>query len=150
MVDILRKNSKLCLVKEALQPLAFFYPEFALSFLFLDDGVVSRDAHPDINIIKRLLETHFNRWDKPATMVQANAVYIAFVTGKLTAVKGIALANFPAIEKFPETEESKRVASAVRGAISVLIGKEENNRLYSWPSYFWNRGIELEECVTDD
>lgn len=150
MVDILRKSSKLSPLKEALQPLAFFYPEFPLSFLFLDNGIANHIANPDINVIKRLLETHFNRWDKPATLVQANAVYIAFVTGKLKVVKGLALANFPAIEKFPETEESKRIAGAVRATVSSFFSTKEANRQVSWPSYFWNRGIELEECVTDD
>ena len=150
MVDVLRKSSKLSSLKEALQPLAFFYPEFPLSFLFLDNGDTNHIANSDINVIKRLLETHFNRWNKPATLVQANAVYIAFVTGKLKVVKGLALTNFPAIEKFPETEESKRVAGAVRATVSSFFCAEEANRQVSWPSYFWNRGIELEECLTND
>jgi len=150
MVELLRKSSKLSSVRQALLPLGFFYPEWPLSFLLRDNGPSKNDADPHIDIVKRLLERHFNRWDTPATMVQANAIYIAFVTGKLRVAKGLALANFPAIQNFPATEESKHVAAAVRATISVLFGGEEANQQGSWPSYFWNRGIQLEECTTDD
>jgi hypothetical protein len=77
--------------------------------------------------------------------MQANGVYIAFVTGKLQVAPGLSLANFPAIEKYPETEESRRVASGVRMAVNMFIGMAEQSP-NDWQKYFWNRGLELEPC----
>jgi hypothetical protein len=150
MVELLDKKSKLWPVRAALQPLVFFYPECPMSFLFRDNAANRNDGTPDIQVIKRILDAHFNRWDKPATMVQANAVYIAFVTGKLKVFEGLSLANFPAIQNFPETEESLQVAGAVRGTVSTFFGGEADYLRTSWPSYFWNRGLELEGCTTGD
>ena len=94
---------------------------------------------------KTLLATLFDKVDKPAMFMQANGVYIAFMTGKLRVAKGLSLANFPAIEKYPDTEESRRVASGVRAVISMAIGMADKLP-NDWPTYFWNRGLELEPC----
>jgi hypothetical protein len=74
--------------------------------------------------------------------MQANGVYIAFVTGKLQVARGLSLANFPAIEKYPETEESRRVASGVRMVVNMFIGMARQSP-NDWQKYFWNRGLEL-------
>jgi hypothetical protein len=57
------------------------------------------------------------------------------------------LRNFPAVAEFPDTEESRAVAAAVRSSVSALApfnGPAER----AWPEYFWQRGLELEPCET--
>ncbi len=147
MTELLRQQSFLEPVRDAILPLVSYYPECPLAFLFESNGAFA--PKPDIANFKSLLAQQFNRWDKPATMVQANTIYIAFVTGKLYVVRGLALSNFTEIQNFPTTEESKRVASAVRATVSTFFGGKESQNL-AWPAYFWNRGIDLEECSTDE
>ena len=60
--------------------------------------------------------------------------------------KGLSLANFPEVANFPRTEESKKVAGAVRGTCSFLFNDTFYDKKSFWPSYFWNRGLEIEKC----
>jgi hypothetical protein len=57
----------------------------------------------------------------------------------------VSLANFPEIEKYPDTPESERVGSGVRAAIISFFGSSYDLSS-TWPAYFWNRGLELESC----
>jgi hypothetical protein len=100
----------------------------------------------DLPRFKTQLAAIFDRWETRGTRVQANAIYIAFVTDMLKVFKGLALANFPAIEEFPVTEESKRVAASVRATVSTFYGQFRDERSAEWISYFWRRGLDLEPC----
>jgi hypothetical protein len=75
----------------------------------------------------------------------ANAVYIAFCTNKMRALQGTGFDNFPAIENYPETEESRAVAAEVRATVYSLLSETPQD----WESYFWNRGLEIEPCDYD-
>jgi hypothetical protein len=101
-----------------------------------------------LEAFKQLLASLFDRGATPATFMQANAVYIAFTCGRLAVAPHLTLANFPAIQDFPNTEESKRIASAVRGTVSMMYGhlRPKPPAGDEWVRYFWNRGLELESC----
>lgn len=66
------------------------------------------------------------------------------IANKLKVFEGQSLANFPAIQYYPETEDSRIVAAGIRATINVLWGTEK--ALTDWADYFWNRGLELETC----
>ena len=97
-------------IRRALRPFPHFYPSCPLNFLY-DAPVSAEDGL--LQKFKGVVESMFDRWASTGTFVQANAVYIAFTSDMLKVFKGLALANFPAIEEFPNTEESKRVAASV-------------------------------------
>jgi hypothetical protein len=78
-------------------------------------------------------------------MTQATVVYIAFVLNRLKVRAGLALSHFPEIEKYPSTELSRRVASAVRCVMLDFFG--ESSTTATWPTEFWNQGQELEPCM---
>lgn len=87
-----------------------------------------------------------------ATLAQANAIYIAFVTDILKVVRGVsALEDFPDIADFPNTEKSKRVAASLYPMINGFMGNflTENGYIHytPWSRYFWNRGLQLERCT---
>lgn len=132
-------------IREALLPLPLFYPDCPLNFIFDQTPTVS-DAGMVLARFKQSLDRQFDRWDKPATMVQSNMVYIAFVTDVLKVMKGLSLANFPAIEKFPDTEESKRVAGSVRCTVSTFFAPPHYDPASLWPRYFWSQGFLIEPC----
>ena len=130
-------------IREALSPLLTFYPECPLNFLFAD---VPKSADTSLEKFKDVLMVFFDRQDTLATFGQATAVYIAFVSNMLKVFKGLALANFPAIEEFPNTEESQRVASAVRSTVMMFYGNFKTEHSAAWISYFWKRGLDLDDC----
>jgi hypothetical protein len=79
-------------------------------------------------------------------LVQATATWLAFDSGKLKVKEGLALASFPEIEKYPETELSQKVGSGVRSTLNMLFGSAELCNSAEWPDYFWNRGLEVSKC----
>ncbi len=135
-------------LQRAFLPFLVFYPECPLTFLFEGSGQWESESEKLLAEFKAFLATLFDKVEKRATFMQANAVYIAFVTGKLKVAKGLSLANFPAIKKYPDTSESRRVASGVRAVVNTFIGMAEKSPT-DWPKYFWNRGLELEPCELD-
>jgi hypothetical protein len=139
----LSASGSLGLIREALLPFPLLYPECPLNFLFTQPPAADSAVLP---WFKEVLESTYDRWGVTATFVQANAVYIAFVTDMLKVFKGLALANFPAIEAFPHTEESKIVASSVRSTVSMFSGQFRDEHSGPWISHFWKRGLEIEPC----
>ena len=145
VMDELEADGAAQQIRDALSPLLTFYPECPLRFLFVDH---SRSRDDSLEDFKNVLASIFDKWDIPGTFAQATAVYIAFVTDMLKVFKD--LANFPAIEDFPSTEESQRVASFARSAVLIFYGQFKTDRSAAWISYFWNRGLDLDHCKLDE
>jgi hypothetical protein len=55
------------------------------------------------------------------------------------------LANFPEIERYPNTEESKKIAVSIRMNAGILLHSDEKLST-EWCDYFWNRGLEISKC----
>lgn len=123
---------------ESLAPIHRHYPDHPLAF------ALPVPAEAELAPLKALLQRLLtSRSDTDAMRAQATALYLAFDAGILRVLKGSALADFPEVEKYPETERSRSVGSAVRAALNALtirIPKAD------WPAYFWNRGLQLEAC----
>lgn len=145
IVEHLRWTGDLAPLLEALAPLLSYYPECPLRFLTThtlgEEGVSAGLA--DLRI---LLDGLFDRTSLPALQAQANAVYLGFISGNLVVAPTISLARFPEVQNYPRTEVSRRVASAVRATVSMLIGERATSASEAWSRYFWNRGLELEPC----
>ena len=137
-------------VCSAFSSFAALYPNFPLSFLtFTASNNTEYDA-PEIDRIKRIITDLYDRRSIFATRVQATVIYLAFVNDFLKVAKGLVLADFPEVEKYPDTERSKEVAAMVRAVINSFAGEFENSGFNSWSSYFWNRGLEIEPCIPMD
>ena len=145
VVARLEKDGAARQIRTALSPLRTFYPECPLGFLFAD---IPKPEDDSLEKFKDTLAAIFDRWDTPGTFEQATAVYIAFCSGMLKVFKGLALANFSAIEQFPNTDESQHVASAARATVSILYENFKNDQSAAWISYFWRRGLELDDCTS--
>jgi hypothetical protein len=133
----------------ALRPLAAWYPTHPLNALF---SAAEFPPEPsDLMTIKTVVEELFNRASLAATMTQATAVWLAFDADRLKVAPGLALAQFPRIEDYPNTELSKKIAAAIRAGLNSFFG--DTNLMASgtaWPVAFWNRGLEIEPCGNDD
>jgi hypothetical protein len=81
---------------------------------------------------------------RSGVLVQAQPIYMGFVLGKLFVKKGLALADFPEVEKYPATELSKRVGASICAAVNMMAGSMLPK--YSedaWVQYFWQRSLDL-------
>lgn len=146
IITFLKSSNELELLQKALFPLGAFYPKCPLNFLFGDRLLRTKKPNEILKKFKFLLSRMFDRTAIHSTRMQANAVYIAFVTEMLIVDSKTSLANFPAIADYPETEESIRIAASVRATTTGFFGLEQNKKYSPWSTYFWNRGLELESC----
>ncbi|WP_372020968.1 hypothetical protein [Tistrella mobilis] len=101
----------------------------------------------DLGPLKALVGVLFDRSSTCAVMVQATATWLAFDTDRLKVSAGLALADFPRIEDYPETEQSRRIAASIRATLNQMFGNVDMMASGTdWPTAFWNRGLELEQC----
>ena len=132
-------------LKTGMRTLAAYYPAFPLRFLYGPDELTAQ-GDTELQSFKKRLASLFDRRGRIATFAQAHGVYIAFELGMLKVASNVSLANFPAIEAYPTTEESKKIAAAVRSLITGFIAQCHKSFPATWPDKFWNRGLELEGC----
>lgn len=72
------------------------------------------------------------------------------ITGKFKIVEGIEFGDINEIFNYPETEESKKVASSVISAVNAFHGTSggsESPSQSEWATRFWERGFEGSECI---
>jgi hypothetical protein len=146
--DIIRliSTDSLAELQKTLRPLAALYPQSAFSGLWGANQPQPHDG--DIGIMRTQVGTIVNRGGRPAMLAQANAIYIAVITGKLILNEGSMLSKLEAITQYPDTEESRLAGSAVRAA-SLMLGRhrdEDQQAGADWTRYFWQRGIEISSC----
>ena len=126
----------------AVSPLCVVYPKCPLAGLTRQTAEIESATTK----IRETLPLLFDRWNEAATFMQIHAVYMTFVQGRLYVSRETSFANFPAVEAYPRTEESRQIAAGCRGFTNVLVNDALNDSERFWPGYFWNRGLELEEC----
>jgi len=144
----LASGKKLLQIQRALRPLVALYPECPLAGLFEPNADVLPEA--DLSIVKRVVADLFSREARSPMLTQAVFVWLAFDAEVLKVQEGLALAEFPEIERYPDTELSKRVGSGVRVAVNMFLADGDLYNPSPWPRYFWNRGIALSACELGD
>jgi len=142
----LATSGDLFLAQKALKPLINYYPECPFRQIFSEEFI---EANPDdLKILKQIVTSLYQRDDREPMMVQATYVWLAFDSGMLKVSEGLALAKFPEIENYPNTELSKKVGSSVRATLNGIFGGigPHYSDNYTWPKYFWNRGLIIDQC----
>ena len=134
-------------LSEGLSVLLVHYPQGPLTFLSSDQR---RKAQDEVRLttLKRVLWDLADRRERKATLVQSTAVYIYLVNDKLKVPPSSGFGNFTAIESYPDTEESMKIAAYVRALMNGLVAP--SNLSEDWRRYFWNRGRDLEPCSRSD
>ena len=139
-------SGKLFEIQKAFTPLIVFYPECPLRFLFSTMPSLTEGENQQLKTFKSLVAGLYDKTARDSIMVQATALWLAFDSGVLKVFKGLALASFPEIEKYPHTELSQKVAASIRSSVPMLF-TELNYPVHSgWPRYFWNRGFDIDRC----
>ena len=69
----------------------------------------------------RLSELEDKR-SRNGVLIQAQAIYLGFILGRLKVKQGLALADFPEVEHYPDTEKSLAVGASICSAVNMLAG----------------------------
>jgi hypothetical protein len=127
----------------SLSDFLYLYPSCPISKLFdlRPTGLVDAGYLPRFE--NRLSELEDKR-SRSGVLVQAQAIYMAFISGRLHVKSDLALADFPEVENYPCTEKSIEVGASICAAVNMLAGdalpKYPDD---AWVQYFWKRSLEL-------
>jgi hypothetical protein len=139
-------SGELFQIQKALTPLIVFYPECPLRFLFSATPSLTDADNEQLESFKTLVAGLYDKTSKNTMMVQATAVWLAFDSGALRVSEGLALASFPEIEEYPNTELSQKVAASIRASVHMFFTEHHYPASSIWPQYFWDRGFEIDRC----
>lgn len=139
----MRRAKILVQFRESLVDFLNLYPECPISRFFDQPPTGAVNA----NYLRRFeqrMQVLENKRSRSAVLVQAMAVYMGFVQGKLAVKRGLALADFPEVERYPSTERSLQVGASICATVNMLAGTMLPK--YSedtWVQYFWRRSLDL-------
>jgi hypothetical protein len=137
-------------LRRTLLPLATFYPECPLSFLWPDGLPTLPDSEAQLSEFKRVMWDLHDKASPPAIFAMATFMHLGFLAGAVRVKEGLVLEKFPEIEKYPSTELSRQVAAGIRVVVLSYLGIAADRNPPPWPQYFWNRGLELDKCDFGD
>lgn len=81
---------------------------------------------------------------RSGVLIQAQAIYMAFISGRMHVKADMALADLEEVKNYPITEQSIEVGASICAVVNMLAGDALPN--YSdddWVQYFWRRSLEL-------
>ena len=119
------------------------YPDFPLAFLGNPESTAEDTPVSTLDDLAQTIVEVSDRESCIGIFAQATVVCIYFANDQLVVSPKSGLANFPAIEEYPMTEESLRVAASVRSAVTWLLTKDVSP---DWRIAFWNQGRSFGSC----
>jgi hypothetical protein len=126
----------------SLNDFLYLYPSCPLSKIF--------DLRPtnlvEVGYLSRF-ETRLGKLEdkrsRNGVLVQAQTVYMAFISGRMHVRADLALADFPEVESYPTTKKSLEVGASICAVVSMLAGGLPKYLDDAWVQYFWRRSLEL-------
>jgi hypothetical protein len=139
----LAKANLLSQLTESLGDFLYLYPSCPLSKL------LEREPHclTDVDYLSHF-EDRLGRLDnkrsRNGVIIQAQAIYMAFMSGRFHVKEGLALADFPEVERYPDTDRSLEVGASICATVNMLAGNSfQKYTEDTWVQYFWRRSCEL-------
>lgn len=121
----------------------YLYPGCPLSKLLERESTGLLDVAYLSRFEDRLHELDDKR-SRNGVLIQAQAIYMAFVSGRFRVKQGLALADFPEVERYPDTERSLEVGASICATVNMLAGDSlQKYTEDTWVQYFWRRSFEL-------
>lgn len=134
---------------EALTPFLNVFPECPLNKIFKINS--TKFSKEELDYVKTITNQLINKKSKETTLILANTVYCANQIGVLHVTKDSCFLHMDEIINYPNTEESKKIASFLRASINPFVGNGtfvfQNSH---WLKYFWNRAYKLEPFNIDN
>lgn len=127
----------------SLSDFLYLYPECPISKLLNLRPIGLVDACYLLRFENRLSVLEDKR-SRSGVLIQAQAIYMAFISGRAHVKSDLALADFPEVENYPSTEKSIEVGASICASVNMLAGialpKYPDD---AWVQYFWKRSLEL-------
>lgn len=133
---------------EGLSSFIRVFPECPLKVLFHTS--IAEPTNKDVEYVKRVLTLLLNKLSKEATFMLANTVYYAFQMDVLKVTEGSTLLELPKVQFYPDTEESKMIASYLRATINPFVQGPFIQVSNKWQNYFWNQAYKYEPFNIDN
>ena len=146
IVKELEGSKILMCIKQALDFLIAFYPNCPLHFLFEKEKPKLKDPEESLHKFMEIVAGFIDRRSKPAMLMQASAIHISLITKVLNIKRDNNLINLKAIIDYPETEESRQVASNIRATLSSFFMHDYPEDGSHWVKYFWSQGMKIVPC----
>jgi hypothetical protein len=138
------KSSDISKFRDALLPLIALYQGFTLSFIGVSEEI--RNKEELIAIVKKSIERHFNKYETPASIIQANVIYVRGATGGLHVASHIEMPDLNSLLDDPESDKAKRAESFARiGAMQEMMPREDKQN-FDWAKSFWNQSYKIDKC----
>ncbi len=132
-------------INYSIEDLIYLYPKCPLKNILISKEV-NINHKEKVDYFKKILNKYFIRGNKESNLLEATTLSMLWNSGKFKYTNGVKPPNLNIlIEKQSKDEEYEKVASSVRASIQSL-GLMLWDKDSEWPSYFWNRGLELDEC----
>ncbi len=130
-------------ISKPLVPLVTLYPDCPLSFLIEGEKNRCSVDHASTKVAP-ILEECLYRGEKLPTLVQAVYYELSIASGKLKFVAPLGPHNTDPIKEYPNTDESKRLASMLRANACHMTAMGHSKK---WVQYFWRKGRDIGPCV---
>ncbi|HHH28507.1 MAG TPA: hypothetical protein ENK57_09195 [Polyangiaceae bacterium] len=138
-------NGDLLLLQEAIRPLVVLYPECPLRGIYFNPPTEQEDG--DLFLMAQTVGELFDQQLRSTVMAQASYTWLAFDADVLKVAPLLALAEFPKVQDYPDTELSRRIASSIRAGLHGFFNPPHyTEEPAAWVRYFWNRGVEISPC----
>lgn len=119
------------------------FPNIPINFILTNKNI-SKELF--INDLKETLIRVFDPKSTRTIHALACIFYAQSYSGHLNISDEIDRFDLNEIIKYPDTEESKRVAAIVSTSAKTLITIINMENSVIWPNYFWDKCYELEPC----
>ena len=142
----LSEDGMLHKASQGLATLIHNYTDFPLAFLSNPANGQDDSSGSTLADLRETIANVSDRQSQAGIYAQAAVVYIFFVNSRLQVASHVGLANLPAIEEYPNTDESLRVAASVSSGVTGLLTRDVPS---DWRHSFWNRGRSLGPCEVE-
>lgn len=129
---------------DALWIMDALYDHFPLNFLC--DTKTEYDENKILGEFAHILTKYWDKYDQPASIIQANVLYIGAVNGQMLFSAGHE-PDLEAIFEDPESDRGRRARSQARTSAMMEFMHYELEASDSWPRRFWNQGLKNSQCV---
>ncbi len=137
IIDELRSN---------ISPLVSLYQECPLRLFYDEEYLNSRMPSMEFafGVLKRVVSDCYDRMSRPAALAQTTVMYIYGMTGTIKRAEGVEIGDLNAILSYPDTSESREIASSSRAFMKILMHYNDNRS--KWCEYFWRHGYIISPC----
>jgi hypothetical protein len=147
VIESLAKNNILESLRYGLNTFYDLFPNFPLKFLFSESP--RKVTEYDISDFKEFIAPYFDRRNKPAMLIQANAEYILAICGRVFYSEQVGAPDLELIVKRFGSDEEKKASSHVRAYVNFYYGSQKELLTNQWSKYFWDRCFQMEPLILE-